>query len=81
MNYVYVLQSEKDGQWYIGSTKDLKRRVMQHNRGESKSTKNRRPLEMVYYEASDSKSSALKREKYLKTAYGHRYLHSRLKSD
>jgi len=81
MHYVYVLQSEKDGKWYIGSTGDLKRRVKQHERGENKSTKNRRPLKLVYYEASDSKVSALRREKYLKTAYGHRYLRNRLKND
>ncbi|MBC8205682.1 MAG: GIY-YIG nuclease family protein [Kiritimatiellales bacterium] len=81
MHYVYVLQSEKDGDWYIGSTKDLKRRLLQHNRGENKSTNNRRPFKVVYYEASESKSSALRREKYLKTAYGHRYLRSRLERD
>ena len=50
-----------------------------HNKGLVKSTKNRRPLELIYYEACATQQDALHREKYLKTAYGKRYIKNRLK--
>ena len=78
--YVYVLRSLKDGKNYTGYTKNLKLRFEQHNKGYVKSTKNRRPLELIYYEACLDKDNALRREKYLKIHYGHMYLHKRLKS-
>ena len=79
MYYVYVLRSPK--QFYIGSTGDLRKRFADHQSGESKSTKNRGPWKIVYYEASKSKKDALRREKYLKTAWGRRYLKTRLSND
>ncbi len=81
MYYVYVLRSEKDSNLYTGFTSDLKRRFQEHNSGEVASTKHRTPLQLIYYEASRNRSDALRREKYLKTSYGKRYLKHRLKSD
>jgi putative endonuclease len=78
MHYIYVLKSLKDNGLYIGSSSDLKRRIQEHQRGLSKSTKNRRPWKLIYYEASLSKTDALKREKYLKSTWGRRYLKNRL---
>ncbi|MGC9363771.1 MAG: GIY-YIG nuclease family protein, partial [Fidelibacterota bacterium] len=43
MYYVYILQSEKDGGFYIGYTTDLIRRIQQHNAGKTRSLKHRRP--------------------------------------
>ena len=79
MYYVYVLQSLKDRKLYTGYTEDLKRRLKQHNDGKIVSTKLRKPFRVVYYEACSSEDDALHREKYLKTAYGKRFLKSRLK--
>ena len=81
MFYVYVLRSEKDQGFYIGFTHDLERRLSEHQNGESASTKWRRPLQLVYYEASRDRKDALHREKYLKSTYGRRYLKNRLKHD
>ena len=81
MYYVYVLKSEKDSMFYVGYTSDLKRRFAEHSEGLVKSTKHRRPLEIVYYEASRDHRDAMKRERYLKTAYGKRYIKNRLKND
>ena len=78
MYYIYVLESKKDKKLYIGHTNDLKERLAYHNKGFVKSTMNRRPFELVYYEASYDLRDVTKREKYLKTTYGHRYLHNRL---
>ena len=80
MYYIYILQSEKDGKFYVGFTKDLKLRVEQHNSGKVKSTKDRRPLVLIYYEACLKQEDAIKREKYLKTYHGKMFLRNRLNS-
>jgi putative endonuclease len=81
MYYVYVIRSLKDHNMYIGITENLDKRLEAHNKGRVKSTQNRRPFELLYYEASRNINDALHREKYLKTTYGHRYLNNRLKND
>jgi len=80
MHYVYVLQSTKDGDLYTGYTKDLKQRFDQHQKGLVASTKERRPLDLIYYEACLDQDDATKREKYLKTYKGKMFLRNRLKS-
>lgn len=80
MYYVYVLQSIKDKKLYTGYTKDLKLRFEQHQKGLVESTKDRKPLKLIYYEACLKKQDATHREKYLKTHYGKMFLKHRLKS-
>jgi len=80
MYYTYVLHSKKDGKFYTGYTKDLKLRFEQHQKGRVESTKNRRPLSIIYQEACLVQADALKREKYLKTHYGKMFLKKRLAS-
>lgn len=77
--YVYVLQSEKDHNLYTGLTIDLKTRIEDHNSGKVSQTESRQPLKLIYYEACLNQQDAAKREKYLKTTWGKRYLKSRLK--
>ena len=78
--YTYILQSEKDGKNYAGYTKNLNLRFEQHNNGEVASTKYRRPLKLIYFEACLTQKDALNREKYFKTHYGKMFLKNRLKS-
>ena len=80
MFYTYVLKSHVDGNLYTGFTKDLKQRFEQHKRGYVEATKNRRPLDLIYYEACIDQTDAIRREKYLKTHYGKMFLKKRLKS-
>ncbi len=80
MYYTYILQSLKDKKFYTGFTKNLKLRFDQHSKGLVESTKDRRPLKLVYYEACLNQNDATHREKYLKTTYGKRYIKSRVKS-
>ena len=80
MHYTYVLHSKKDKKRYIGYTHDLKLRLNQHHEGKVQSTKHRRPLRLIYYEACLEEWDARKREKYFKTHYGRMYLMKRLKS-
>lgn len=78
--YIYVLKSDIDGNLYVGLTTDLRRRVKEHNNGQVHSTAARRPLKLVYYEACQSQADAYQREKYLKTAWGKRYIRNRLRN-
>ncbi len=80
MYYTYVLLSQKDGKRYIGYTQNLKLRFERHRRGEVESTRHRRPLKVVYYEACIDLEDAVRREKYFKTHYGRMFLKNRLKS-
>jgi putative endonuclease len=79
MFYTYVLLSRKDGRWYTGSTGDLKARVEDHSKGRVQSTRHRRPLELVYYEACLAEDDARTRERYPKTGRGKKYLRQRLR--
>ncbi|MBI5734105.1 MAG: GIY-YIG nuclease family protein [Candidatus Kerfeldbacteria bacterium] len=81
MYYVYILQSKKDKKLYLGSTNNLKRRLIEHNKGLALSTKLRRPLELIYYEAYKSEKDARNREQNLKLrAKAHIQLKTRIKN-
>jgi len=67
MYYVYVLKSIKDSQLYTGFSSNLKRRLSEHHHGLVDSTKNRRPLILVYYQAFVSEIDARNEERYLKS--------------
>ncbi len=79
MYYVYLLLSEKDGKFYTGSTDDLRRRIAEHEAGYVKSTVRRKPLKLIYYEACLNETDARKRERYLKSGAGKKYLNNRLR--
>jgi len=66
MFYVYILKSRQDGNLYVGSTNDLRRRLAEHNNGKNVSTKSRAPFEIRYYEAYYSEDDARHRESALK---------------
>jgi putative endonuclease len=68
--HMYVLRSLKDGKQYTGSTSNLANRLKQHNSGQTRSTKRRRPFEMIYAEEYQTREEAEARERYLKTGKG-----------
>ena len=65
-HFTYILKSLKDGSFYIGSTSDLKKRIVFHNQGLSTYTSSKMPWVIVYFEAFDSINEAMKREYFLK---------------
>ncbi len=65
--------------FYTGYSDNLKRRFAEHSSGAVNSTRNRLPIKLAYYEACCDQQDALHREKYLKTAWGKRYLKTRMK--
>ncbi len=66
MNYTYIVKCS-DKTFYTGWTNDLKKRIEMHNSGKgAKYTKARLPVELVYYEAFDTKEEAMSREWHIK---------------
>ena len=77
--YTYVLWSEKNAQFHTGTTSNLRQRLKEHTQGLAVSTKHKRPLRLIYFEACLNKGDAYRRERYLKTGRGKRYLKNRIK--
>ena len=74
MFIVYVLKSLSDGRLYVGCTEDLQARLKAHNSGKVRSTKGRRPLHLMYKEHFDTKQEMRKRENFLKSGQGRKFL-------
>ena len=78
MHYVYILKL-KNNQLYTGFTSDLKRRIKEHELGKVESTRHRRPLELIHYEAYTEESDARRREEFLKKSEGKKYLKKQIR--
>ena len=78
--FVYIIQSEKDESYYIGSTQDLDKRLVRHNQGRSKYTKSKIPWKLVYHEDYPDRSSAMKREQEIKRRKSRAYIEELVKS-
>lgn len=78
--YVYILLSLKDNKLYIGFTKNINRRILEHNQGKNISTKHRIPLNLIYFEGYLDKDDAIGREMFLKSGSGHRYINKQLRN-
>ena len=72
--YTYVLRSTSFNRNYIGFTTNLERRLNEHNSGKTKSTKPYRPWVILFSEKFDTKTEALRREKFLKSGQGRDYI-------
>ncbi|MBU6142131.1 GIY-YIG nuclease family protein [Patescibacteria group bacterium] len=66
---VYILKSEKDNSLYIGKTNDLKRRLAEHNRGDTPSIRSKRPLVLLEYIECATEPEARRLEKDCKKGY------------
>ena len=80
MYYTYLLESLIDKGWYIGYSTDLKKRFASHNKGENSATKKKRPWKLIYYEAYTDQLDAKKRERFLKSGSGRRFLKKQLEN-
>ncbi len=79
--YVYVLISKKDLGFYIGISKNPEKRLKRHNAGDTKSTKGRRPFELIYKEKYSTRKEAREREKYLKSGIGRDFIKNNFKNN
>jgi len=78
MHYVYVLQSASDDGFYIGYSRNLRKRFQQHAQGDSFATSYRGRWKLIYYEAYLERDDALGRERYLKSGGGRKFLKAHL---
>jgi putative endonuclease len=74
MFHVYILVSDLDGRLYIGQTNDITDRLVRHNTGRVKSTLPHKPWKLLYSYEFDSRSMAMKFEKYLKSLKNKKYI-------
>jgi len=72
--FIYILQSKKDGSYYVGSTQDLDSRLERHNQGRSQYTKSKRPWQLLYSEEHPDRSTAIKRENEIKSRKRKKYI-------
>ena len=68
--FTYIIFSPKIGKYYIGSTSDLDKRLLEHNSGKTYSTRNKGPWELVYSKQFENKHDALVMEKLIKSYKG-----------
>jgi len=75
MAWVYVLRSQRNSKRYIGYTlKEPLLRLQKHNSGTNKWTRENKPFIIIHKERYDNKTEAIRREKFLKTGQGRKWL-------
>jgi putative endonuclease len=74
MYFVYILYSSKFDRTYTGMTKNINKRIKEHNSKQNKSTKAYVPWELIFKEEFETRIEARMREKYLKSGNGREYL-------
>lgn len=82
MYFTYVLLCVDNKRYrtkfYVGSTKDLKKRIQAHESKSTKTTKSFDKIQLMYFEACFDKTDAVIRENQLKTGFGRGYIKRRL---
>ncbi|MBI5732589.1 GIY-YIG nuclease family protein [Candidatus Jorgensenbacteria bacterium] len=74
MYYVYIIQSlKKDTSYYTGLTSDIERRLKEHNKSDTKTTRSNKPWKLIYIEKFENRPAARIREKYLKSGVGREF--------
>ena len=79
MAFAYALYSPEHDRYYIGSTRDLEKRLKAHHNGKVRSTKTYRPWKLVYSEHFETYTEARKREIFLKTGAGRKWIKEDIK--
>ena len=72
--FTYIIESEKTERWYYGHSNDLERRLIEHNSGQNKSTKNKGPWKLIFKRSFDTNLGANKFELELKKLKNKKYV-------
>ncbi|MDQ1283916.1 MAG: putative endonuclease [Patescibacteria group bacterium] len=81
MFIVYILRSLKNKKKYTGQTsKDVFKRLSEHNRNCNKWTKENGPFKLIHFEEYPSRTEAIKRERFLKSGQGRKWLDENIKN-
>jgi putative endonuclease len=78
MFYAYIIKSLHHDFFYKGHCRDLDKRLEEHNKGYTTSTKPYIPFKLIYFESFSTREETIKREKYFKSSAGRRYLKNKL---
>ncbi len=79
MVYVYVIKSKVANRLYVGMSENVEKRLIEHNKGITQSTKPYRPWDLVFFEELNNRMEARQREKYLKSGVGKEFIKEKLK--
>ena len=71
---VYILQSDRDGSFYIGHTARLDERLCRHNEGRSPYSRVKTPWKLIYHEVYGSRAEAMRRERGIKRMKSREYI-------
>ncbi len=74
MCFVYILQSRKNGKFYIGSTNDIDRRLIEHNSGHTRHTREQGPFELIFKQEYPNLIISRNVERWLKKQKSHTFL-------
>ncbi|OYU55766.1 MAG: excinuclease ABC subunit C [Chitinophagaceae bacterium BSSC1] len=75
MNFtVYILYSEKNKKYYVGSCQNIEERLNRHNTGRNKSTHSGMPWKLMYQEHFDTRANAVTRENVIKKMKSKKYI-------
>jgi putative endonuclease len=74
MFFVYILQNDIDGSFYVGQTQNIRDRLKRHNENRSLFTKDKGTWSLVHLEKFNSSSEAVKREKDIKKKKSKKYI-------
>ena len=80
MYFVYILKSKDHNKYYTGQSKNLRKRIEEHNAGKTKSIKPYIPYELIYFETFDHRAEAVEREQYFKSGSGRAYVKEKIKN-
>jgi predicted GIY-YIG superfamily endonuclease len=78
MYFVYIIKSDKDGSYYVGTTMDVNNRLREHNSGSSKYSSSKIPFQLIWYCGFNDKKKAYEFERYLKAGSGVAFRNKRL---
>ncbi len=67
---VYILRSVQTGKYYVGSTNNLERRLLEHDCNKTRSLINKGPFQLVYQEECRNRLTAYRRELQIKSYKG-----------
>ena len=80
--WIYIIKSETTSKIYIGHTSDLERRLREHNDrkvGKRRYTRKQQgPWHFIHFEEMDSRSEAMRREKFLKSGKGREWIYKNI---
>lgn len=74
MFWVYILESLKNGSYYVGYSEDVDGRLLKHNAGKVKATRYVRPLKIIHTEVYNTSTEARKREYYIKRQKSRKFI-------